>query len=179
MKKIWIFFLLALIALAIWGCAHKTSTTTIYLPATPPPATDRTHIAANCPPNLSEEWQHVYNPDRLDVKEQCRIVTGKIEAISSEPDGDYHIRLKLDPGQESLLNPTNIRRQHGDLVIEPICEHKVSQDSAKDACKNFVGGVKKPSTGQHVKVAGSYVHDTEGGHGWMEIHPAVIIEEIP
>lgn len=68
--------------------------------------------------------------------------------------------------------------QGGDLVVEPICEHRVTQPDAITSCENFSGGVVRPRKGQHVRVAGSYVHDTEGGHGWMEIHPAVIIEQI-
>jgi hypothetical protein len=50
-------------------------------------------------------------------------VTGVIDRIRSESDGDFHVRLALDPGQENLLNEKNMSVQHGDLVIGPICEH--------------------------------------------------------
>lgn len=33
-----------------------------------------------------------------------------------------------------------------------------------------------PEGPRPVKVTGSYVHDVEGGHGWMEIHPVTSIE---
>jgi hypothetical protein len=178
MKKTWIGAVLLLIALAIWGCTHKTNTTATHPPATAPEARHRLSATA-CGTNLKEEWDHVYHPDRLDVKEQCKVVTGVIDEVRSEKDGDYHIRLRLDPGQGDLLNAKNEEVQGGDLVVEPICEHKVTQADAVASCENFAGGVKKPKKGQHVRVAGSYVHDTEAGHGWMEIHPAVAITAIP
>jgi hypothetical protein len=179
MKKIWISVLLTLAALAIWGCAHKTAPTASHPPATAP-APEAVPLSGNlCGTHLPSQWQHVYSPDRLEVREQCKVVTGTVEEVRPEPDGDYHIRLKLDPGQDALLNEKNLSVQKGDLVVEPICEHKVSQDTAKASCLNFAGGVAKPKLGEHVQVAGSYVHDKEGGHGWMEIHPAVLIEQIP
>jgi len=36
--------------------------------------------------------------------------------------------------------------------------------------------VPRPHKGMHVRVIGPYVLDVE--HGWMEIHPAVLIEEL-
>jgi hypothetical protein len=175
MKKSWIAIALVLIALAIWGCAHRKNTTaTRTAPSGVPEATP-----SPCAPNLALEWQHVYHPDRLVVIEQCKVVTGVIDGVRSEPDGDFHIRLALDPGQESLLNEKNMTVQHGDLVIEPICEHPVTQTDAIASCENFAGGVPRPRKGMHVRAAGSYVHDVEGGHGWMEIHPAVRIDHIP
>jgi hypothetical protein len=63
-----------------------------------------------------------------------------IWGCAHEPDGDFHIRLALDPGQEDLLNEKNMTVQHGDLVIEPICEHPVTQADAIGSCENFAGG---------------------------------------
>jgi hypothetical protein len=179
MNKVWIGIILFLIAATIWGCAHRTRTSD-HAP-TPAPRSEPEHAlsASLCGTNLEEEWEHVYHPDRLEVKEQCTAVTGTIDEIRAEADGDYHIRLRLDPGQDQLLNEKNITVQKGDLVVEPICEHVVTQDDAKASCANFAGGVKRPSRGEHVRVAGSYVYDRQRGHGWMEIHPAVLIEQIP
>jgi hypothetical protein len=173
MSKRWVAVGLTIVGLAIWGCAHRKST--IHPPATTSTA-DTT--LSPCGTNLKLEWQHVYHPDRLLVIEQCKVVTGVIDGVRSEPDGDFHIRLALDPGQEDLLNEKNMTVQHGDLVIEPICEHPVTQADAIGSCENFAGGVPRPRKGMHVRVAGSYVHDAEGGHGWNEIHPAVLIQEI-
>jgi len=173
MGKYWISIGLLIVALAIWGCAQrKASPVPPIAPAPPPEVTP-----SLCGANLKLEWEHVYHPDRLVVIEQCKVVTGIIDNIRNEPDGDYHIRLALDPGQESLLNEKNMTVQHGDLVIEPICEHPVTQVDAVSSCANFAGGVPRPVKGTHVRVAGPYVHDMEGGHGWMEIHPAVLIRE--
>lgn len=42
---------------------------------------------------------HIYNPERLVSTEKgCITVTGKIIAKVQEDDGDFHYRMKLDPG---------------------------------------------------------------------------------
>src|SRR2546421_11584867 len=75
--------------------------------------------------------KHVYHPDRLVVKKGCITVTGKIIKKIVEKDGDIHIRLKLDPGQDAdLINSRNKSAQQGALVFEPICVAKVTQASA-------------------------------------------------
>ena len=134
-------------------------------------------------PNISKSscnaslWNHVYNPQRLKIIDQCKTVSGTIESINTEKDGDYHIRLKLDPQYSNLINPVNIQEQHGDLVLEPICENPVEQPDAKASCQNFRGNVTVPSVGTHVKVTGSYVLDKQ--HGWTEIHPVTTLTTAP
>ena len=71
-------------------------------------------VTENKSPPLSENipcdaslWQHVYHSYRLEVKEECKVVTGTIDFLRKEADGDYHIRLKLDSGQNNLLNEKN------------------------------------------------------------------------
>ena len=171
MRKIWI-GILVLIAIAIWGCAHKTT----HPPTTAPEA--RASLPTACGALLTEQLTHVYHPDRLQEKEHCKTVTGVIDQVRSEKDGDYHIRLALDPGQGTLTNARNDSVQGGDLVVEPICEHPVTQQDAIESCQGFSGGVPKPRKGMHVRVTGPYVLDSEANHDWMEIHPAVSIEEI-
>ncbi len=72
---------------------------------------------------------HVYHPNRLIVKQECIAVTGTIvdatasqskherDGVRHEKDGDTHGWLKLDPGQESLLNaarcPSRVPRLYG------------------------------------------------------------------
>ncbi len=114
-------------------------------------------------------WKHIYHPQRLQVLDTCKTVTGIIQSVKAEPDGDYHIRLRLDSQFANLINQENIDKQHGDLVLEPICEHPVTQEDAIAACSGFAGNITSPTVGSHVQVIGSYVLDTE--HGWMEIHP--------
>jgi hypothetical protein len=174
-KKIWIGLALLLIAVAIWGCAHKMAHAPTAVSA---PAPDIPLPPPGCGASLTEQLAHVYHPDRLVVIERCKTVTGVIDMVRSEPDGDYHIRLRLDPGQGELTNARNELVQGGDLVVEPICEHEVRQADAISACQGFSGGVLRPKRGMHVRVTGPYVLDREANHGWTEIHPAVLIEEI-
>ena len=119
-------------------------------------------------------WQHVYNPNRLEIVNPCMSVTGTIESIRVEKDGDYHIRLKVDPQFSSLINSANIKGQYGDLVLEPICQKPVTQQDAIAACANFYQNINIPPVGTHVNVTGSYVLDKEHGR-WAEIHPVTSI----
>ena len=139
-------------------------------------------IPANAQPHpvrcrgISFLWQHVYHPDRLEVKERCKAVTDVIDHRRSEHDGDLHIQLKLDSEFENLLNDGNRQHQGGNLVVEPICDHTVTQKDAKAACADFQSRIPHFPNGTRVTVVGSYVLDHE--HGWMEIHPVVRITEI-
>ena len=121
-------------------------------------------------------WDNVYKPGRLKVVEKCVAVKGVIEKIRVEKDGDYHILLKLDPAYSHLTNKKNAKRQKGNLVLEPICQKRVRQEDAKEACAGFNKFMNIPPVGTHVAVVGSYVLDTP--HGWMEIHPVTSITEI-
>src|SRR3954470_8345027 len=77
-------------------------------------------------------WKHVYHGPRfanasarLKPLKNCITVTGKIESASPERDGDYHIRLGLDPQFKKLLNAKNMTGQKGFLVVEPMCVRRV------------------------------------------------------
>jgi len=140
----------------------------------PPPTRTAPAVSANgCNQEL---WSHVYNPSRLKILNQCLQVTGTIEVIRLEKDGDDHILLKLDPGQENLLNEKNISQQQSDLVLEPVCLHTVTQEDAISSCNGFHSNVALPRIGTHVKVIGSYVLIT--AHGWNEIHPVSTINNL-
>lgn len=119
-------------------------------------------------------WEHVYHAKRLVVIESCKSVTGVIISKKKEKDGDFHIRLRLDAGQEHLLNNKNYRNQDSCLILEPICVNEVTQENAKAACTGFINQVVIPKKGQHVRVTGAYVLDAK--HGWTEIHPITKIE---
>lgn len=130
-------------------------------------------------------WNHVYagDPrkfkipqDRLKIIKGCVSVTGIIETAKAEADGDFHIRLKLDPSYENMLNAKNISGQRGDLVLEPVCANPVTQkDTLKEGvCNGFHQNVfTKDMINKHVVVVGVYVTDEE--HGWNEIHPVTSI----
>jgi hypothetical protein len=131
-------------------------------------------------------WKHVYRgdnataKDRLVVIDPCRTVTGKIINAVAEDDGDWHIRLKLDPQFESMLNAKNKSGQKGYLVVEPMCANKVTQKSTLDegVCTHWSQDVyvAKTMKGRRVEVTGAFVNDTE--HGWNEIHPVTKITMI-
>jgi hypothetical protein len=98
----------------------------------------------------------VYHPQRLNVKSRCAAAVGTVRQVKFEEyDGDVHIDLRLDPGQESLLADGN-ERVGGNLVVEVI-----PQDRSR---------VALPPEGARVQVVGPWVEDTQ--HGWNEIHPA-------
>jgi hypothetical protein len=126
---------------------------------------------SQCDPTL---WQHVWDPSRLQVLEDCKVVTGVIDELDENEDGDTHMLLKLDPGQENLLLKKNLKKKDGDLVIEVVCAHPVSDKKAVAACAGFSSTVPLPKVGDSVRVTGSYVIDSH--NGWSEIHPVSKIE---
>ena len=126
-------------------------------------------------------WKHVYWSKRLIVKQKCLTVTGTVKTIFNELDGDCHIRIKLDAGQDSLMNSKNFTKQDSCFVIEIVCEHNPKQPGSGYACKGYVNNVTVPTIGEHIKATGVYVKDNGYPgyrHGWMEIHPASRIEAI-
>jgi hypothetical protein len=59
-----------------------------------------------------------------------------------------------------------------ELVVEPICQHRISQADAVQPCVGENYRIQIPSIGDEVEVTGSYAYDSE--HGWFEIHPATV-----
>lgn len=160
-------------------------------PLDSPPVTDSPERTTNSLPQQTEDrqqlsttqktiscddalWNNVYHKYRLRVIEECKQVSGIVRSVRHEKDGDLHIAIYPDKGQEYLLNEKNVLRQHGCLVVEPICVNAVTQADAVATCSGFVNNVLIPSVGSHIRVTGSYVLD--GQHGWMEIHPVTKIE---
>lgn len=126
-----------------------------------------------CDPDL---WKYVYNHERLQVLDKCKIVLGVIEETNADEDGDQHMLLKLDKGQKDLLTKRNKEKKQGDLVIEAVCINNITRKKAMGACNGYVNHVQLPKVGDHVKVTGSYVIDSH--NGWSEIHPITKIELI-
>ena len=119
-------------------------------------------------------WKYVYNPERLQVIDKCKTVTGVIEESSADEDGDQHMLLKLDNGQEDLLTKKNTKKKQGDLVIEAVCANKTTLGKVGNTCNGYINKIQIPKLGEHVKVTGSYVIDSH--NGWAEIHPITKIE---
>ena len=129
--------------------------------------------ASACDPNI---WKYVYDPTRLEVVDKCMTATGVIKESSADDDGDQHMLLKLDAGQENLLKKKNIKKKNGYLVIEAVCMNNITNPKVGGACTGYVNHVQLPKMGDHVKVTGSYVIDSH--NGWAEIHPISKIEVI-
>ncbi len=138
-----------------------------------PPAVNAPASSAGCDPSL---WKHVYDPTRLEVLDQCKTVTGTIDEQDQNEDGDTHMLLRLDPGQEQLLAKRNLKKKDGDLVIEVVCGNRPAKKKAQAACADYSTGVAMPKVGDHVRVTGTFVNDTH--NGWNEIHPVTSIDPI-
>jgi len=119
-------------------------------------------------------WNFVWGSSRLEVLDKCKTVTGVIVERNADADGDEHMLLKLDAGQENLLRKKNLTKKEGNLVIEAICINHITRKVAKGACKGYINNILLPKTGDHVRVTGSYVVDSH--NGWTEIHPISKIE---
>lgn len=108
--------------------------------------------------------------DQLKVIDRCQIVTGMVDSITSQPDGDLHIALKPDTQYTSYLSTGNRENQNGELLAEAICENEPNQTVQKADCSGFVlPNFEIPKVGDHITVVGPYVNDLT--NGWSEIHP--------
>jgi hypothetical protein len=122
--------------------------------------------ATGCDPSL---WNHVYSPKRLHQLASCVSVTGTIDESNVDEDGDQHFLLKLDPGQDTLVNKRNDKKKSGDIVLEVVCANPTTMKKPKAACAGYTNPIRIPAVGEHVKVRGTYVLDSH--NGWVEIHP--------
>jgi hypothetical protein len=102
--------------------------------ATARPTAKPTPKPSGCKP--TDQDRYVYNPSRLAVQARCIRVTGTVEAIRREADGDLHILLALDRAYARLLTPANQGEELGDLVVEPVCVRSVTQADALGTCSS-------------------------------------------
>ncbi len=134
------------------------------------PGPTPTPSSAACTP--TDQDRYVYNPSRLAVHAACIRVTGTVEAVRKEADGDFHILLAPDLAFRYLLRPANQGEELGDLVVEPVCVRSVTQTDAIAVCASDPDPLPPPypTVGQHVWMEGRYVFDLEHG-SWAELHP--------
>ena len=166
----------------VWSKNISVPGSTSTTPRQPSPGTSAGAGIAQCDDSL---WDHVYNPQRLIVKQKCLAVTGTIvdasngkwpDGVRHEADGDTHGWLNVDAEFKNLLNAGNLSNEGGNLVFEIVCEFRVTQADAKAACPStYRNAVVLPPVGSHVRIVGSYVQDTNHAR-WMEIHPVTSIE---
>jgi hypothetical protein len=103
-------------------------------------------------------------------------VTGTIDESNVDEDGDQHFLLKLDPGQNSLVNKRNDKKKSGDIVLEIVCANPTTMKKPHSACAGFTNPVPIQPVGAHVRATGMYVLDTH--NGWVEIHPVSKLEKM-
>lgn len=183
------------------SAAPPSETPTSAPPTTPAPpgapataaGTTTIHLGPGVPGSANMvgcgdgRWQHVYNPTRLVVKQDCLTVTGTIvdatatqsthqaDGVRHEKDGDTHGWLRVDPPFASLINAGNKSDKGGNLVFEIVCHYTVTQPDAQSACAGFTDHTRIPPVGTHVAITGSFV--TEKNHAkWNEIHPVSRIQ---
>lgn len=130
----------------------------------------------------------VYVPERLQLLHRCSTVSGTVDCLKLEPDGDVHLRVGVDPQFAGFLRPANSLQTCVDhpgphLVVEIIPQHSqgpLFRENNADA-GGFVTPAA-PSPGDHITVTGPHVIDKNLLHrvlyqgrpaeNWAEIHPA-------
>jgi hypothetical protein len=113
---------------------------------------------------------YVYQPERLQVLRPCLRITGTVDEINLEDDGDVHLRIGLDPAYHALLTDGN-KYEGGDLVVEPICYALPLEADALRLCASNPDRIQNmPQVGDHVWVEGRYVLDL-AHWAWAELHP--------
>jgi hypothetical protein len=137
--------------------------------------TGSTHVTIAKPHCDASLWSHVYDPQRLQIRNDCQTVTGVIMQQHDNSDGDIDIRVAVDPAYAHLLNDANMTKLNGWLQTEAICQAPIQPQSAgpQRACTGFAGSVTVPPVGTRVLVTGTYVLDAN--HGWMELHPISVL----
>lgn len=120
-------------------------------------------------------WRHVYRTSRFSIVKSCVAVTGTVQSVKPESDGDLLVRLKPDPQFKSMLNARNRTAQGGALVVKPVCTHPTTLADAKVPCQNFHQDFSDLKSGNHVSVTGALVIDRENDRGWREIHPVTSV----
>jgi hypothetical protein len=130
----------------------------------------------------------VYLPDRLQVLDRCSTVSGTVDCLKLEPDGDVHLRVRPDPPFVGFLTAASSLQTCADhpephLVVEIIPQHReglLLRDNDADAGGFVTPAV--PASGDHITVTGPHVLDKNILHrvlyqgrpaeNWAEIHPA-------
>jgi PHP family Zn ribbon phosphoesterase len=118
----------------------------------------------DCPCN------RVHHPDRLILLDSSKTLSGRVEKIESDIDGDIHIRLKI--GDSSLLVKNNYKDENGCLVGEIVCV----VPSIFTICWFYKNEITIPREGDSIEIEGPYVFDK--GHNITEIHPIMNLKII-
>ena len=167
-----------MLALAAGGCAHLFPSGSAH---------QRLHRfrSGQCRPG--DPLDGVYLPHRLIVKKRCVTVTGRVDCVHREPDGDAHIEVRLSRHYRHLLTHANaFQRCPGHpgphLLVEIIPQKGDLPFPDNSATRAGFVTPKAPKPGQRIKITGPYVWDTNALHdliypgkrvaNWAEVHPA-------
>lgn len=169
------------LGLSVGGCGSHLGRS-----AGPTSSTGLAHLASRqC--KSGDPLNGVYLPSRLTVKQACTTVSGTVDCVEHELDGDVHIRLRLDAAYARFLTAANAAQRCSGhpgphLVVEiiPQTGHLPFLDNS--ATRGGFATPAEPAVGAHVTVTGPLVWDSDILHdlvhpgqntaNWAEIHPA-------
>ncbi len=119
----------------------------------------------------TDQDAYVYHPDRLPVVWPCLHVSGTVDKVETEADGDLHIGLRLDPAFAPLM-PPGYQAQPAHIIAEGVCYRLPLRADAENLCVTdpdpYAGPL--PALGQHVWLEGRYVVDLNH-EASPELHP--------
>ena len=125
--------------------------------ATPRPTAQRTAApTVACRP--TDQDRDVSHPARLAVLAACLRVSGTVAFIRQEADGDLHLGLALD-GLYAHVVAANQGAEPGDLVIEPVCELRVTQAGAIATCAAESRPVARAADSRRARLNGGPLRD--------------------
>ena len=178
-RRAWLGAAATVLALALTGCGHIS----LGLGGGHHHRLHR-YRSGQCRPG--DPLDGVYLPFRLHVKKRCVTVSGRVDCVRKEPDGDAHIELHLGRRYRPLLTPASAYQrcpQHPGphLLLEIIPQHGELPFPSNSADRAGFVTPKAPEPGERVRVTGPYVLDTNALHdliypgkqvaNWAEIHP--------
>jgi len=111
----------------------------------------------DCPCN------RIHHPKRLVILDSSKTLTGKVELVESDLDGDIHIRLRIK--ETNLLVRNNFVDEEGCIVGEIVC----ASPSVFPICWFYRNRIDIPKKGDSIEIEGPYVFDKT--HSITEIHP--------
>lgn len=111
----------------------------------------------DCPCN------RVHHPKRLILLDSSETLSGRVEKVESDMDGDIHIQLRIH--DSVLLSKNNHKDENGCIVGEIVC----SVPSIFPICWFYKNKITIPKKGDSIEIEGPYVFDKT--HGITEIHP--------
>jgi len=113
--------------------------------------------AAKFPPCRENLLEHVRQPSRLEVLNECTSISGTVREVSdNQQDRGYLLRVEPDPEYTGLLVPIN----NGLLAVEVTPVDRPALD--------------EPIVGQHAWFYGALVVDQSRGR-WVGLHPTWLI----